>query len=93
MTSLSFEWDKRKNQKKRRGFCHQNYFCSKSNSKRVSTISRLVFMKLEYDLANMKSRPNPFAEQLNQQVTLPLRIDVINFFEKKQKKKAFLIRN
>ncbi len=44
-------------------------------------------MKLEYDLANMKSRPNPFAEQLNQQVTLPLRIDVINFFEKKSKRK------
>ena len=37
-------------------------------------------MKLEYDLANMKSRPNPFAEQVNQQVTLPLRIDVMNFF-------------
>ena len=44
-------------------------------------------MKSEYDLANMKSRPNPFAEQLNQQVTLPLRIDVINFFEKKSKRK------
>jgi len=45
-------------------------------------------MKLEYDLAKMKSRPNPFAEQLNQQVTLPLRIDVINFFEKKAKEKG-----
>ena len=45
-------------------------------------------MKLEYDLANMKSRPNPFAEKLNQQVTLPLRIDVINFFEKKAKEKG-----
>jgi uncharacterized protein (DUF4415 family) len=45
-------------------------------------------MKLEYDLANMKSRPNPFAEQLNQQVTLPLRVDVINFFEKKAKEKG-----
>jgi hypothetical protein len=57
-------------------------------SKRVSTISRLVLMKPEYDLANMKSRPNPFAQQLKQQVTLPLRIDVINFFEKKAKEKG-----
>jgi uncharacterized protein (DUF4415 family) len=45
-------------------------------------------MKSEYDLANMKSRPNPFAQQLKQQVTLPLRIDVINFFEKKAKEKG-----
>ena len=47
-------------------------------------------MKLEYDLANMKSRPNPFAEQLNQQVTLPLRVDVIHFFEKSKRKRHFL---
>ena len=45
-------------------------------------------MKSEYDLANMKSRPNPFAQQLKQQVTLPLRIDVIDFFEKKAKEKG-----
>ena len=45
-------------------------------------------MKSEYDLANMKSRPNPFAQQLKQQVTLPLRIDVINFFEQKAKEKG-----
>ena len=45
-------------------------------------------MKSEYDLANMKSRPNPFAQQLKQQVTLPLRTDVINFFEKKAKEKG-----
>jgi len=45
-------------------------------------------MKSEYNLANMKSRPNPFAQQLKQQVTLPLRIDVINFFEKKAKEKG-----
>lgn len=38
-------------------------------------------MKPEYDLANMKSRPNPFAKQLKQQVTLPLAIDVIEYFE------------
>ena len=40
-------------------------------------------MKAEYDLANMKSRPNPYAKQLKQQVTLPLGIDVIKFFETK----------
>ncbi|MFM6061769.1 MAG: antitoxin [Microcystis panniformis] len=45
-------------------------------------------MKSEYDLANMKSRPNPFAQQLKQQVILPLRIDVIDFFEKKAKEKG-----
>ncbi len=45
-------------------------------------------MKPEYDLAKMKSRPNSFAQQLKQQVTLPLRIDVINFFEKKAKEKG-----
>jgi len=39
-------------------------------------------MKSEYDLANMKSR------QLKRQVTLPLRIDVIDFFEKKAKEKG-----
>ena len=32
-------------------------------------------MKAEYDLANMKNRPNPDAKQLNQ-VTLPLGIEV-----------------
>jgi uncharacterized protein (DUF4415 family) len=45
-------------------------------------------MKSEYDLANMKSRPNPFAQQLKRQVTLLLRIDVIDFFEKKAKEKG-----
>ena len=38
-------------------------------------------MKKEYDLSKMKSRPNPFAKQLKQQVTLPLEIDVIEYFE------------
>jgi hypothetical protein len=82
MTCLSFDWDKQKNltNQKKHGVSFQ--------SKRVSTISRLVLMKPEYDLANMKSRPNPFAQQLKQQVTLPLRIDVINFFEKKAKEKG-----
>jgi len=34
------------------------------------------------------NRPNPFAQQLKRQVTLPLRIDVIDFFEKKAKEKG-----
>ncbi|TRV46083.1 MAG: antitoxin [Microcystis panniformis Mp_MB_F_20051200_S9] len=45
-------------------------------------------MKSYSDLANIKSRPNPFAQQLKLQVTLPLRIDVIDFFEKKAKEKG-----
>ena len=32
-------------------------------------------MKAEYNLANMKSRPNPYAKKLKQQLTLPLDID------------------
>jgi len=54
-------------------------------------------MQKEYDLDKMKSRPNPFAQTLKQQVTLPLGIEVIEYFEamaqekgkKKKKKKNF----
>jgi predicted DNA binding CopG/RHH family protein len=45
-------------------------------------------MKREYDLANMKNRPNPFSQKLKQQVTLPLGIEVIEYFEKKAKQKG-----
>ncbi|ALF54384.1 antitoxin [Nostoc piscinale CENA21] len=45
-------------------------------------------MKPEYHLANMKSRPNPYAKQLNQPVTLPLGIEVIEFFQKKAEEKG-----
>ena len=45
-------------------------------------------MKPEYDLANLKSRPNPYSQQLKQQVTLPLGIDVIEYFEKKAQEKG-----
>jgi predicted DNA binding CopG/RHH family protein len=45
-------------------------------------------MKREYDLANMKSRPNPFSQQLKKQVTLTLGIEVIEYFEKKAKQKG-----
>lgn len=45
-------------------------------------------MKPEYDLTKMKSRPNPFAKKLKQQVTLPLGLDVIQYFEEKAKEKG-----
>jgi hypothetical protein len=45
-------------------------------------------MKPEYDLANIKSRPNPFAKQLKQQVTLPVGIEGIEYFEEKAKEKG-----
>ncbi len=44
-------------------------------------------MKPEYDLTSMKSRPNPYAKKLKQQVTLPLGIEVIEHFKKKAQKK------
>ncbi|MCM0591274.1 MAG: hypothetical protein KA716_14050 [Gloeotrichia echinulata DEX184] len=52
-------------------------------------------MKPEYDLDKMKSRPNPFAKQLKQQVTLPLGIDVIelNILRQWLKKKECLGKN
>ena len=36
----------------------------------------------------MKNRPNPFSQKLKQQVTLPLGIEVIEYFEKKSKQKG-----
>ena len=38
-------------------------------------------MKKEYDLAKMKSRPNPYAKRLKKQVTLRIRPDVIDYFK------------
>lgn len=38
-------------------------------------------MKEEYDLTQMKSRPNPYAKRLKKQVTLRLPPDVIEYFE------------
>ncbi len=37
-------------------------------------------MKDEYDLSKMKSRPNPYAKQLKQQITIRLDIDVVEYF-------------
>ena len=45
-------------------------------------------MKPEYDLSKMKSRPNPFAKQLKQQVTLPLGLDVSEYFDAKAQEKG-----
>ncbi|MBO1351126.1 MAG: antitoxin [Hormoscilla sp. GUM202] len=45
-------------------------------------------MKPEYNLADMKSRPNPFARQLKQKVILPLGIDVIEYFEERAQEKG-----
>ena len=38
-------------------------------------------MKEEYDLSQMKSRPNPYAKRLKKQVTLRIRPDVIDYFK------------
>lgn len=38
-------------------------------------------MEAEYDLSTMKSRRNPYAARLKQQVTLRLGIDVIEYFK------------
>lgn len=45
-------------------------------------------MKPEYDLAKMKNRPNPFASQLKEEVTLKLSDDLINFFQQKAVEKG-----
>ncbi len=38
-------------------------------------------MKKEYDLSQMKSRPNPYAKHLKKQVTMRLGTDVIEYFK------------
>lgn len=38
-------------------------------------------MKDEYDLTKMKSRPNPYADQLKQSVTMRLNADIIEYFK------------
>lgn len=38
-------------------------------------------MKAEYDLSTMKSRRNPYAARLKQQVTLRLGTDVVDYFK------------
>ena len=38
-------------------------------------------MKEEYDLSQMKSRPNPYAKRLKKQITLRINPDVIDYFK------------
>ena len=38
-------------------------------------------MRKEYDLAKLKSRRNPYAKHLKQQVTIRLGVDVITYFK------------
>jgi uncharacterized protein (DUF4415 family) len=38
-------------------------------------------MKEEYDLSQMKSRPNPYAKRLKKRVTLRINPDVIDYFK------------
>lgn len=38
-------------------------------------------MKKEYDLAKMNKRKNPFAQQLKQQVTIQMGVDIIEYFQ------------
>ncbi|MDY7008334.1 MAG: CopG family antitoxin [Cyanobacteriota bacterium] len=45
-------------------------------------------MKPEYDLTKMKSRPNPYAKKLKQQISLSLGVEVIEYFEKKAQEKG-----
>ncbi len=39
-------------------------------------------MKDEHDLAEMKSRPNPYARRLKKQVTIRMSPDVVEYFKK-----------
>jgi uncharacterized protein (DUF4415 family) len=38
-------------------------------------------MKAEYDLANMRSRKNPYAKQLKKQLTIRMGVDIIDYFK------------
>jgi uncharacterized protein (DUF4415 family) len=50
-------------------------------------------MREEYDLSKMKSRPNPYAEQLNRQVTINTEISVIEYFKEMAKKSGISYQN
>ena len=38
-------------------------------------------MEEEYDLSQMKSRPNPYAKRLKKQITLRVNPDVVDYFK------------
>ena len=50
-------------------------------------------MREEYDLSKMKSRPNPYAKQLNRQVTIDTEISVIEYFKEMAKKSGISYQN
>lgn len=43
-------------------------------------------IKKEYNLSEMKSRPNPYIQNLNKQVTIETEISVIDYFKAMAKK-------
>ena len=50
-------------------------------------------MREEYDLSQMKSRPNPYAKQLNRQVTIETEVNVIEYFKKMAGKSGISYQN
>ncbi len=49
-------------------------------------------MKAEYDLARMKSRPNPYAKQLKRQLTIRMGVDIIAYFNGSSSRRPVKIR-
>ena len=50
-------------------------------------------MREEYDLSQMKSRPNPYAMQLKRQITIDIDIGVIEYFKKMAHKSGLSYQN
>jgi uncharacterized protein (DUF4415 family) len=50
-------------------------------------------MREEYDLSQMKSRPNPYAKELKRQVTIDTDTNVIEYFKKMAKKSGLSYQN
>jgi len=50
-------------------------------------------MREEYDLSQMKSRPNPYAGQLKRQITIDTDISVIEYFKKMARKSGSSYQN
>jgi len=50
-------------------------------------------MREEYDLSQMKSRPNPYAKQLKRQITIDTDIGVIEYFKKMAQKSGLSYQN
>ena len=50
-------------------------------------------MRKEYDLTKLKSRRNPYAKHLKQQVTIRLGVDVIGYFKELAKETGIPYQN